>query len=97
VVTSKIRYAGNSRALIVGDAEGLVKVIAEKRPDGKAGRIVGVHMVGPWVTEQLGQGYLAVNWEALPEEVGLFIQPHPTLSETFGEAMLSLTGRGLHG
>ncbi len=49
---------------IIGEADGLVKVIAEKGPDGKAGRILGVHMVGPWVTEQLGQGYLSVNWEA---------------------------------
>jgi dihydrolipoamide dehydrogenase len=48
------------------------------------------------VTEQLGQGYLAVNWEATPQEVGHYIQPHPTLSENFGETVLALTGRGLH-
>ena len=54
-------------------------------------------MVGPWVTEQLGQAYLAVNWEASVDEVAQFIQPHPSLSETFGEAMLALTGRGLNG
>lgn len=97
VVVSKHRFAGNGRALIIGESEGLVKVIAEKNADGKAGRIIGVHMVGPWVTEQLGQGYLAVNWEATPEDVGQFIQPHPTLSETFGETVMALTGRGLHG
>jgi dihydrolipoamide dehydrogenase len=86
----------------VGESEGLVKVIAEKGgdgPDGKsrAGRILGVHMAGPWVTEQLGAGYLAVNWEATPDEVAHFVQPHPTLSELFGETVMSLTGRGLHG
>jgi dihydrolipoamide dehydrogenase len=96
VVTQKDPYGGNGRALIVGESEGLVKVIAEKQPDGRAGRILGVHMVGPWVTEQLGQGYLAVNWEATVDEVAHFIQPHPTLSETFGETVLALTGRGLH-
>ena len=96
VVTKKDPFGGNGRALIVGEPEGMVKVIAEKLPDGKAGRILGVHMVGPWVTEQLGQGYLAVNWEATPAEVGQYIQPHPTLSETFGETVLALTGRGLH-
>jgi dihydrolipoamide dehydrogenase len=96
VVTKKDPFGGNGRALIIGDADGLVKVIAEKGPDGKAGRILGVHMVGPWVTEQLGQGYLSVNWEATPDEVGQYIQPHPTLSETFGETILALTGRGLH-
>ncbi|MET1040892.1 MAG: FAD-dependent oxidoreductase, partial [Acidimicrobiales bacterium] len=97
VVTVKHRFGGNGRALIIGDADGLVKVIAAKDEDGRAGEILGVHMVGPWVTEQLGQGYLAVNWEATVDDVAQFIQPHPSLSENFGEAVMSLTGRGLHG
>ena len=97
VVVSKHRFNANSRALIIGEADGLVKVIAAKDGDGRAGALLGVHMVGPWVTEQLAAGYLAVNWEATPAEVGHYIQPHPTLSETFGETVLSLTGRGLHG
>jgi dihydrolipoamide dehydrogenase len=96
VVTTKHRWGGNSRALIVGDTDGIVKLIAEKRPDGKAGTLLGVHMAGPWVTEQLGQGYLAVNWEASIDEIAAFIQPHPSLSESFGEAVLSLTGRSLN-
>jgi len=96
VVTKKDPFGGNSRAQIIGDTEGVVKIVAEQQPDGSAGRILGVHMAGPWVTEQLGAGYLAVNWEALPEEVAYFIQPHPSLSETFGETMMALTGRGLH-
>jgi dihydrolipoamide dehydrogenase len=96
VVASKHRYSANSRAKIIGDQEGLVKVIAERTADGKAGTIVGVHMVGPWVTEQLGQGYLAVNWEATVDEVAAFIQPHPTLSELFGDTVQDLTGRRLH-
>ncbi len=96
VVTKKDPFGGNSRAQIIGDTEGVVKIVAERRPDGSAGRVLGVHMAGPWVTEQLGAGYLAVNWEAFPEEVAQFIQPHPSLSETFGETMLALTGRGLH-
>ncbi|WP_419862527.1 dihydrolipoyl dehydrogenase [Candidatus Poriferisodalis sp.] len=97
VVTSKHRFTGNSRAMIVNDTEGLVKIVAEREADGSAGRVLGVHMMGPWVTEQLGQGYLAVNWEATVSEVAALVQPHPTLSELFGETMLSLTGRGLHG
>ncbi len=97
VMVSKHQYRGNGRALILGEPDGLVKVIAVKGPDGRAGQILGVHMVGPWVTEQLGQGYLAVNWEATVDEVAAFIQPHPTLSELFGETVLSMTGRGLHG
>ena len=74
-----------------------MKVIAEKQADGTGGQILGVHMAGPWVTEQLGQGYLAVNWEATVDEVAHFIQPHPTLSELFGESVLAMTGRSLHG
>jgi len=97
VVTKKMPVGHNGRAMIIGEGEGLVKVVAEKLPDGTGGRILGVHMVGPWVTEQLGQAYLAVNWEATVDEVAHFIQPHPTLSEVFGETVLALTGRGLHG
>ena len=97
VVVSKHRYIGNGRALIIGEPEGLVKVIALDRGDGTGGQIVGVHMVGPWVTEQLGQAYLAVNWEATVDEVSQFIQPHPSLSEPFGESVLAMTGRSLHG
>lgn len=97
VVVSKHRYSGNGRALILGEPEGMVKIIAEKRSDGTGGRLLGVHMVGPWVTEQLGQAYLAVNWEADVDDVAAFIQPHPTLSELFGESVLALTGRSLHG
>ena len=96
VVVKKDPFGGNSRARIIGDTEGMVKIVAERRADGSAGRILGVHMVGPWVTEQLGAGYLAVNWEATVDEVAQFIQPHPSLSETFGETVLALTGRGMH-
>jgi dihydrolipoamide dehydrogenase len=97
VVTSKHRWTGNGRAMIIGDTEGVVKIVAEKDADGRAGRILGVHLCGPWATEQLGQGYLAVNWEATVDEVAHFIQPHPTLSELFGESVLAMTGRSLHG
>lgn len=97
VVVSKHRFAGNSRAMILGETTGLVKVIAERDADGNGGRVLGVHMVGPWVTEQLSGGYLAVNWEATVDEIAEFLQPHPSLSELFGESVLALTGRSLHG
>lgn len=96
VIVKKDPFGGNSRAQIIGESEGVVKVVAEKRADGTAGQILGVHMAGPWVTEQLGAGYFAVNWEATAEEAAALIQPHPSLSETFGETLLALAGRGLH-
>jgi dihydrolipoamide dehydrogenase len=95
-ITKRDPFGGNSRARILGETDGLVKVICEKKPDGRSGRLLGVHMAGPWVTEQLGQAYLSVNWEATPDEISPFLQPHPSLSETFGETVLALTGRGLH-
>ncbi|WP_420450845.1 dihydrolipoyl dehydrogenase [Ilumatobacter sp.] len=97
VVVGKHPFKYNSRAMIVGETEGLVKIIAKKRADGSAGQILGVHMVGPWVTEQLSGGYLAVNWEASVDEVAEFIQPHPSLTELFGETVLTLTGRNFNG
>jgi dihydrolipoamide dehydrogenase len=97
VVVGKHPFKFNSRAQILGETEGLVKVIARKNADGSAGQVLGVHMVGPWVTEQLSGGYLAVNWEATVAEVAEFIQPHPSLTELFGETMMSLTGRNFNG
>jgi dihydrolipoamide dehydrogenase len=96
VVVAKHQFRANSRAQIIGELDGLVKIIAKRQPDGTAGQVLGVHMVGPWVTEQLSGGYLAVNWEATVAEVAEFIQPHPSLTELFGETMLSLTGRSLN-
>lgn len=92
VVTSMHRFTGNSRALILGEPDGLVKIVAEED-----GPMLGVHIMGPWATELLAEGYLAVNWEATGAEVGSLIHPHPTLSELFGESALALTGRLLHG
>jgi dihydrolipoamide dehydrogenase len=96
VVVAKHQFRANSRAMIIGDTDGLVKVIAKKNRDGSAGQVLGVHMVGPWVTEQLSGGYLAVNWEATVDEIAAFLQPHPSLSELFGETVLSLTGRSIN-
>jgi dihydrolipoamide dehydrogenase len=97
VVVAKHPFKFNSRAQILGETDGLVKVIAKRKADGTAGQVLGVHMVGPWVTEQLSAGYLAVNWEASVDEIAEFIQPHPSLSELFGETVLSLTGRSFNG
>ena len=96
VVVAKHQFRANSRAMIIGETDGLVKIIAKKNPDGTAGQVLGVHMVGPWVTEQLSGGYLAVNWEATVEEIAHVIQPHPSLSELFGETVMSLTGRSIN-
>jgi dihydrolipoamide dehydrogenase len=91
VETSAHRWMGNGRALIVGETEGMVKIVAER-----GGAILGVHIAGPWATELIAEAYLTVNWEATPADVGLLVHAHPTLSELFGESVLALTGRSLH-
>jgi dihydrolipoamide dehydrogenase len=91
VVVHRGHFAGNGRAMIVGSADGLVKVIAQRD-----GPLLGVHLAGPWASELLAESYLAVNWQATPGDVGAFIHPHPSLSEAIGETMLALTGRSLH-
>jgi len=96
VVVAKHQYRANSRAMILGEPDGLLKIIAKKNSDGSAGQVIGVHMVGPWVTEQLSGAYLAVNWEATVEEIAEFIQPHPSLTELFAETALSMTGRSIN-
>ena len=83
---------GNGRAMILGETEGLVKVVAQK-----GGPVLGFHMAGAWASELMHEGYLAVNWEALPAEVGHLIHAHPSLSEAIGETMITFSGRSLHG
>ena len=93
VETSVHRFLGNGRAIIIGETDGLVKIVADK----SNGVILGVHICGPWATELIAEGYLSVNWEATAEDLGALIHAHPTLSELFGESALALTGRSLHG
>src|SRR3954447_18422510 len=88
VVTSVHRFVGNSRAILIGELDGMVKIVAERD-----GPILGVHIAGPWATELIAEGYLAVNWEATAEDLGALIHPHPTLSELFGMAAMAFTGR----
>ncbi len=92
VKVSRSNFASNARASIMEERRGLLKVVVLEE-----GPVLGVHIVGPWASELLSPGYLAANWEAFPEEIASFVQPHPTLSETFGEAAMALIGRPLHG
>lgn len=70
---------------------GMVKVVAERD-----GRVLGVHLVGPHVSEMIAESQLIVGWDAEPADVAGHVHPHPTLSEAVGEAFLTLAGRGLH-
>jgi dihydrolipoamide dehydrogenase len=91
VVTKVVNYAGIGKAAILGDTAGFCKIVA-----AKGGPILGVHYIGPRVTELVAEAMLAVGWEAMPEEVAALIHPHPTLTESFGEAALAMAGKALH-
>lgn len=84
-------FLGVGRALIIGQNQGLVKVVSEK-----GGPILGASVVGPQAGEMIHELMYCVGWEALPEEAAAFIHAHPTLSEAVGETLLASTGRGLH-
>ncbi|MDQ1015397.1 dihydrolipoyl dehydrogenase [Streptomyces afghaniensis] len=71
---------------------GMVKVVAE----AGGGRVLGVHLVGPHVSEMIAESQLIVGWDAEPSDVARHVHPHPTLSEAVGEVFLTLAGRGLH-
>jgi dihydrolipoamide dehydrogenase len=91
VVVEKLDLRGIGKANIVGEG-GFVKVIAATGD----GPVLGVHMIGPHVTDLIAEAMLITSWEASPSDVAAHIHPHPSLSEGVGEAMLALAGKALH-
>jgi dihydrolipoamide dehydrogenase len=98
VVTERYPFQALGRAAMA-KATGMVKLIAEKDDDaeGGAGRVLGIHLVGPRATDLISEGQLIYNWEALPTDVARQIHAHPSFAEAIGEAHLALAGRALHG
>ena len=82
--------AGNGKSQILKTA-GFIKLVREKD-----GPVVGIHMVGSRVGEQVGEAQLIYNWEAYPAEVAQLVHAHPTQNEAMGEAHLALAGKPLH-
>jgi dihydrolipoamide dehydrogenase len=91
VQTQEYNLAGNGKSSILGTS-GIIKIVRQKE-----GPVVGVHMIGARMGEQIGEAQLIVNWEAYPEDVAQFIHAHPTQNEALGEAHLALAGKPLHG
>ena len=81
---------GNGKSQILATT-GFIKLV--QLADGP---IIGVHMVGSRVGEQIGEAQLIVNWEAYPDDVATLIHAHPTQNEAMGEAHLALAGKPLH-
>ncbi|MEN9989610.1 MAG: hypothetical protein RL508_589 [Actinomycetota bacterium] len=90
ISTYEYNLGGNGKSQILGTA-GFVKLVRENN-----GPVVGIHMVGSRVGEQIGEAQLIVSWEAYPEDVATLIHAHPTQNEALGEAHLALAGKPLH-
>ena len=90
VETVEYNLGGNGKSQILQTA-GLVKLVRQQD-----GPIVGVHMIGARMGEQVGEASLLVNWEAYPDDVAPLIHAHPTQNESLGEAALALAGKPLH-
>jgi dihydrolipoamide dehydrogenase len=93
VKTGKFSFRAIGKALVFGESDGFVKIVADKETDD----ILGVHMIGPHVTDMISEAGLAKVLDATPWEVAHTIHPHPTLSEAIGEAALAVDGKAIHG
>jgi dihydrolipoamide dehydrogenase len=91
IATSHLDLRGIGKANIVREG-GFAKVVAAQG----GGPVLGVHLIGPHVTDLIAEAMLITNWEAVPAEVAALMHPHPTLSEAIGEAHLALAGKPLH-
>jgi dihydrolipoamide dehydrogenase len=92
VKIGKFSFRAIGKALVYGESDGFVKIVADKDTDD----ILGVHMIGPHVTDMISEAGLARVLDATPWEVAHTIHPHPSLSEAIGEAALAVDGKAIH-
>jgi dihydrolipoamide dehydrogenase len=92
IETGLFRFAGNSKAVIAGETDGFVKIVA----DEETGAILGGHLIGPEATDLVAEIALAIQSELTIEEIGSTIHPHPTISEAVMEAVHDVEGLSVH-
>jgi dihydrolipoamide dehydrogenase len=92
ITVAQVRFNGNSKAVIEGESDGYIRIIA--RADDR--RVIGASLVGLHVTELVHELVLAARSGLTLDDVAATIHAHPTLAEAVGEAALSALGRGLH-
>ncbi|WP_404452957.1 dihydrolipoyl dehydrogenase [Virgibacillus necropolis] len=93
IKVGKFPFKAIGKALVHGESDGFVKIIADKKTDD----LLGCHMIGPHVTDMISEAGLAKVLDATPWEVADSIHPHPTLAEVMGEAALAVDGKQIHG
>ena len=89
--TGKFLFGGNGKALTLGEGEGLIKVISDEN-----NILIGVHILGPHASDLIHEGVLAIGMKCSAEDIIGTIHAHPTLSESFAEAVMDLKGIPLH-
>jgi dihydrolipoamide dehydrogenase len=88
----KFPFAANSRARTMGESDGLVKILADKRSD----RVLGVHIVGPLAGDLLAEAVLAMEFGGTAEDIARTCHAHPGMGEAVKEAALAVDGRPIH-
>ncbi len=89
---SNFPFRAIGKALIEGEPNGFVKVVADAETDV----ILGMHAIGPKVTDLITEGVFAKLVEGTPQEIGMTIHPHPSLSEVIAEASMAVDGHAIH-
>jgi dihydrolipoyl dehydrogenase len=92
VKESKFPFRAIGKALVEGEPNGFVKVVADAETD----LILGMHMIGPKVTDLIAEGVFAKLVEGTPQEIGMSVHAHPSLSEVMGEAAMAVDGNAIH-
>jgi dihydrolipoamide dehydrogenase len=92
VKTGIFPFKAIGKALIYGDNDGFVKIVADEKTDD----LLGVHMIGPHVSDLIAEGTLAKVLDATPWEIAHTIHPHPSLAEVMGEAALAVDRLAIH-
>ena len=92
VKESKFPFRAIGKALIEGEPNGFFKTVA----DAETGLILGMHAIGPHVTDLITEGVFAKLVEGTPEEIGMTVHPHPSLSEVVGESAMAVDGHAIH-
>jgi len=88
----KFPFMANGRAKAMGEADGMVKVLADARTD----RLLGLHILGPRASDLIAEAALAIEFQASAEDIARTVHAHPTLPEAVKEAALGVDGRMIH-
>ena len=91
-VVGKFPFTALGRALLAGETEGFVKIVADKESE----LVLGVHIIGPEASDLISEAALAVEMGATLEDIGFTIHPHPTLPEAIMEAAEAAKGKAIH-